>query len=48
MGAVKTAGRGREPEASPVADQTVTVGRAAILKFYGVGHLTDGRARNQE
>lgn len=48
MGAVKTAGRGREPEASPVADQTVTVGRAAILMFWSVGHLTDGRARNQE
>lgn len=47
MGAVKTAGRGREPEASPVADQTVTVGRAAILMFWSVGHLTDGRARNQ-
>lgn len=33
MGAVKTAGRGKEPEDSPWADQTVTVGRAAI--FYG-------------
>lgn len=31
MGAVKTAGRGNEPELSPWADQTVTVGRAAIL-----------------
>ena len=31
MGAVKTAGRGREPEDSPWADQTVTVGRAAIF-----------------
>lgn len=41
MGAVKTAGRGREPEDSPVADQTVTVGRAAILMFCGVEHLTD-------
>jgi hypothetical protein len=28
---VKTAGSGKEPEDSPVGDQTVTVGRAAIL-----------------
>jgi hypothetical protein len=33
IGAVKTAGRGREPELSPVADQTETVGRAAILEM---------------
>lgn len=45
MGAVKTAGRGREPEDSPVADQTVTVGRAAILMFCGVEHLTDEEER---
>jgi len=31
MGAVKTAGRGREPELSPWAEKTETVGRAAIL-----------------
>lgn len=31
MGAVKTAGRGTEPEDSPAAEKTVTVGRAAIF-----------------
>ena len=31
IGAVNTAGRATEPELSPLADQTVTVGRAAIF-----------------
>lgn len=31
MGAVKTAGRGREVDASPDAERTLTVGRDAIL-----------------
>jgi hypothetical protein len=31
MGAVKTAGRGREEEASPVEERTLTVGREAIV-----------------
>jgi hypothetical protein len=33
MGAVKTAGSATEPELSPLADQTVTVGRAAIFEI---------------
>lgn len=31
MGAVKTAGRGSEPELSPWAEKTETVGRAAMV-----------------
>jgi hypothetical protein len=34
MGAVKTEGKAKEPEASPLPEKTVTVGRAAI--FAGV------------
>lgn len=36
MGAVKTAGKAKEPEASPEAEKTETVGRAAIVEILEV------------
>lgn len=46
MGAVNTAGSATEPELSPLADQTVTEGRAAIfICWFKVEDLRDGEER---
>jgi hypothetical protein len=45
---VNTAGKGTEPELSPVADQTVRVGRAAILSIQVVVECVELTTKNSE